>query len=110
MKISTTKERILSAVLIVERIVGKKESLPILACILIDAVKGLIFRATNLEAGIEVTVPADISEKGSIAVPAIILSQTLRSVAGDKVTLTTEEGNLLLESRGTRTLIKAISH
>ena len=110
MKISTTKEKILNAVLIVERIVGKKESLPILACILIEVAKDLVFRATNLEAGIEVTVPADISEKGSIAVPATILSQTLRSVTGDKVTLSTEDGNLLLESRGTKTLIKAIPH
>ena len=75
MKIGTTKEKILNSILIAERVVGKKESLPILSCILIDAQKELIIRATNLEAGVEITVPAEIHEKGTIAVPATILSQ-----------------------------------
>jgi DNA polymerase III subunit beta len=110
MKIGTTKEKLLNAILIAERIVGKKESLPILSCILIDAQKELTIRATNLEAGVEIVVPADIQEKGSIAVPASILSQTLRSISGDTVTLSNDEGNLLIESRGTKTLIKAVPH
>jgi DNA polymerase III subunit beta len=108
MKIGTTKEKILNAVLIAERVVGKKESLPILSCILIDAQKELVIRATNLEAGVEINVPADVQEKGTIAVPATILSQTIRSINGDTVTLTSEEGNLLIESRGSKTLIKAV--
>lgn len=110
MKISTTKEKILNAILIAERITGKKESLPILSCILIDAQKELVLKATNLEAGIEASVPGEISEKGTVAVPAAILSQTIRSISGDKVTFSNEEGNLLIESRGTKTLIKAIPH
>ncbi len=109
MKISTTREKLLNAVQMAERVVGKKESLPILSCILIDASKDLILRATNLEAGVEITVPCEISEKGIIAVSASILSQTLRSV-GDTLTLSSEEGNLLIESRGTKTLIKAVPH
>jgi DNA polymerase-3 subunit beta len=108
MKIGTTKEKILNAILIAERVVGKKESLPILSCILIDADKELVIRATNLEAGVEITVPADIQEKGTIAVPATILSQTIRSINGDTVTLSAEDGNLLIESRGSKTLIKAV--
>lgn len=110
MKISTTKEKILNAILIAERITGKKESLPILSCILFDAQKELILKATNLEAGIEAVVPGEITEKGTLAVPAAILSQTIRSIGGDKVVFSSEEGNLLIESRGTKTLIKAIPH
>jgi len=41
MKIATTKEKILNAVLLAERITGKKESLPILSCIDLDAGKDL---------------------------------------------------------------------
>lgn len=110
MKITTTKEKILNAILITERITGKKESLPILSCILIEANKEVVLKATNLEAGIEITVPAEIIEKGTVAVPATILSQTIRSIGGDTVTFTIEEGNLLIESRGTKTLIKAVPH
>src|SRR5665213_2047438 len=110
MKLSTTKNQILNAVLLAERIAGKKESLPVLSCILIDAGKELILRATNLEAGIEIKVPGDIEEKGVIAVPAGIFSQTLRSIGSEKLTLRSDEGNLIVESKGTRTLIKAIPH
>lgn len=110
MKIHLVKQQILESVLLAERITGKKESLPVLSCILLDAQKDLIIRATNLEAGMEIRVPCDVEEKGIIAVPASILSQTLRSISGDKVSLRVEEGNLLVESRGTKTLIKSISH
>jgi DNA polymerase-3 subunit beta len=110
MKLSTIKNQILNAVLLAERIAGKKESLPVLSCILIDAGKEIILRATNLEAGIEITIPGEIEEKGVIAVPANIFSQTLRSIGSEKMILRNDEGNLIVESRGTKTLIKAIPH
>jgi DNA polymerase III subunit beta len=110
MKILVPKQQLLDAVLLAERVTGKKESLPVLSCILFDAQKELIVRATNLEAGIEIKIPCEVEEKGIIAVPAGILSQTLRSISGDKVSFKTEESNLLVESKGTKTLIKAIAH
>lgn len=110
MKITTTKEKILNMILMTERITGKKESLPILGCILIDVSKEITIRATNLESGLESTVPGEIHEVGVVAVPAGILSQTIRSIGGDKVIFSTDESNLLIESRGTKTLIKAVPH
>jgi DNA polymerase III subunit beta len=110
MQFTTPKEKILNAVLIAEKIVGKKESLPVLSCILLDASKDLSIRATNLEAGVDIRVPGEVGEKGVMAVPAGILSQTLRSVSGDKVVLKADGPNLLIESRGSKTLIKAVPH
>jgi len=111
MKISARKESMVQAVLLSERVTGKKESLPILSCILIDTQDGAVIRATNLESGVEVRVPADIEEVGKVAVMANVLSQTIRSIGGDTMSLkTSEDGNLIIESRGTKTVIKAISH
>lgn len=110
MKLSTTKEQLLNVILMAERITGKKESLPILSCILIDASKEIMLRSTNLEAGFEAAVAGEVTSPGIIAVPAAVLSQTIRSIGGDKVTLSSEDSNLLVESRGTKTLIKAIPH
>jgi DNA polymerase-3 subunit beta len=111
MRITTTKEKILNAVVICERVVGKKESLPVLSCVLLEAgTKDLIIRSTNLEAAVEIHVPCEVEEKGIVAVPAGILSQTLRSTIGDKITFRNEDTNLLIESRGAKTLIKAIPH
>ena len=110
MKLSTVKEKILNAALLSERVVGKKESLPVLSCVLLEANRELIVRATNLEAGVEVSVPAEVEDKGIIAIPSVVFSQTLRSIAGDKISIRTEDGNLVVESRGTKTTIKAIPH
>ncbi len=110
MKLVTTKEKILNAALLAERIAGKRESLPILSCVLLDADKGLTIRSTNLEAAIEVHVVGEVEEKGMLAVPANIFSQTLRSIGSDKITLKSDGPNLLVESRGTKTLIKAVPH
>ncbi len=107
---STTKEKLLRAVLLTERLTEKKESLPILSCIRIECGKDCVVSATNLEAGIEIIVPGEIMEKGIVAVPASVLSQTIRSISSDKITLKVEDNNLLIESKGTKTLIKAISH
>ena len=110
MRLTTTKEKILSAAVIAERIVGKKESLPILSCVLLDVGNIFSIRSTNLEAGIDIGVSADIEEKGVVAVPASVFSQTIRSVNSDKVVLKTDSENLVVESRGARTLIKAVPH
>ena len=112
MLLSTTKEKILNAVLAAERVTGKKETLPVLSCLFFEAEKRgeLVVSATNLEAGVEVRVPADVEEGGVVAVSSATVSQTLRSIGGDKVKFKTEDGNLIVESRGTRTLIKAVSH
>ncbi|MBV9159757.1 MAG: DNA polymerase III subunit beta [Candidatus Kaiserbacteria bacterium] len=110
MKIETTKENLLRPVLIAERVTGKKESLPVLSCVVLEADDGLLVRATNLEAGIEIGIACDVAQKGTVAVPASILSQTLRSISADKIKLTSEDGNLLIESKGTKTLIKSVPH
>lgn len=110
MKITTTKEKLLSAVIISERVTGKKEALPILSCVLLDVGRGLAVRATNLEAGVEIQVHSDVEEGGQVAVPASVFSQTLRSINSEKITLGTDGGNLVVETKGTRTLIKAVPH
>ena len=110
MKLTTTKEKILEAILIAEKVVGKKESLPVLSCVLFDVGRDLLVRATNLEAAVEIVVPWNVEEKGRVAVPVVVLSQTLRSTTSDKVTLRVDDRNLVIESRGAKTLIKAIPH
>lgn len=110
MKIGTSKGHLQEAIIMAEKIVGKKESLPILSCVLFEAEKGLVIRATNLESGIEIRVPGEVTERGVVAVPASVLSQTIRSIGGDTVSCSTDEGNLLIDARGTKTVIKAVPH
>ncbi len=105
----TKKDILLRAVQIAEKIVGKKESLPALSCILVTSGKALTLSATNLESGVTITVPADCKNQGVVAVPAGIFSQTLRSMGDGQITCTQTEQNLLVEARGSKTLIKTVS-
>lgn len=109
MKITCLGENLKRAVTTSERLVGKKESLPVLSCILITAEKGsLTLQATNLEAGIRVTIPAEVTEEGALAVPASILSSIIRVTHGDKVTLEGDDASLSVKSRSGTTSIRAI--
>lgn len=110
MNFTTTKEKLLAGVLAADRVTGKRETLPVLSCILFDVEKDIGVRATNLEAGVEIHIPGDVTRRGGVAVSAPVLSQTLRSISGDKVTLKTDEGNLVVESKGTKTIIKSVPH
>jgi len=111
MHLGTTKEHLTNAVGLAERITGKKESLPVLACVLLEASgTSLIIRATNLEAGIEISIPSTVQNEGAVAVPASVISQTIRSMASDTITLREIDGNLSIESRGSKNIIKAVPH
>lgn len=111
MKCTVSREHLSKAAQMAERITGKKESLPILSCILLEAKQnGLIVRATNLEAGIQLNVPATIEGQGIVAVPANILSQILRSIRDDTISLKLTDGNLSIESKHSKNLIKATPH
>lgn len=110
MQFTTTKEKFQNAVAVAERLIGKKESLPVLSCVLLSVDKDLIISGTNLESGVNVRAQGEVGEKGVVAVPASILSQTIRSISGDKIVLKVDDGNLTISARGSKTLIKSISH
>lgn len=112
MKIECGREQLLEYVGLVEKVSGRNTTLPVLTCILLSAKgKQLTLRATNLELGIEVTVPASVKEEGSAAVPAHVFYSTLSSSHNNAtVSLALQDGNLHVETPQSKTLIKAQPH
>lgn len=110
MFITTTKDALLSALTLSEKLVGKKESLPVLSCVVFEVQKkGCVIKATNLESGIEIQCPAEIEDVGTVAIPAHILSQTVRTLSSsEKITLRSEGENIVLASKGSTSLLKTI--
>lgn len=71
MNITVQKDDLLKGIQTVQGAVSSKATLPILSNILLDAENGsLRLTATDLDIGISRTVPAEITEAGSITVPA----------------------------------------
>ncbi|HEU4677389.1 MAG TPA: DNA polymerase III subunit beta [Candidatus Paceibacterota bacterium] len=94
---------------VVSKISTKHSTLPVLQCVLLE-VKGteLTLKATNLEIGIEGTLSVTSDEDGTIAVPALILLQTVNLVNQSTLTLSTEGDLLVVEAKASRTEIKSI--
>ncbi|MSR73392.1 DNA polymerase III subunit beta [Candidatus Parcubacteria bacterium] len=108
MKVECIIEKLSKNILQAERIAGRNHSLPVINCILLEATKNsLIIRSTNLDLGVEITMPVKVVTEGSVAIPAGILGSFLSSISDDKtVILSVEENNLTVSTQKNQTHIK----
>lgn len=108
MKIECVREKLAVGVRLANRMVGKNTTLPILSCVHIEAKKGaVVVRATNLDIGIEVTIPSKVSEEGFTTVPGNIISNYLDLISDRTISLETVSSNLHINSATGKTTIKA---
>lgn len=111
MKFDCGIEQFLSAVSLVNRFVERKANLPVLGSIFIAAEGNkLILRATNLECGVEVSVPAKINEEGVVAVPGATLTGFLGNARGKAISGELSGGVLKLKTERVSASIKTTPH
>lgn len=112
MKVVCSKGKLHNAASKAERITGKNATLPVLACILLEATGSkLVIRATNLDLGIEVSIPVKVEKEGVVAIPGGLFVQYLSNVSDDEaITLEVDGQNLRVHSSHNETTIKALSH
>ena len=90
----TTKESLLRELEMMQGIVEKKSTIPILSNIVIDAQKDrLELLATDLEVGIRTTCEAKVAKPGSVALSARRLYDIVRYLPDAEVRLKSEEGS-----------------
>lgn len=109
MKIEINLKKLKDAILAVDHIAGKHLTLPVLSCILIETKNGLaVFKSTNLDIGIEVSVPVKSNEDGVVAVPAHIISSFISQTIGDNQIVKLEEvsQNLQISTNKSKGVIK----
>lgn len=106
MKVTVSQKNLKKALGLVEKIVSRNPSLPILNNVLIKTDNGrLRISSTNLEVGINCMIGAKIDEVGEIAVPARVSSDFINSVSDEKVTLHTKNNILFINSDKYKTQI-----
>jgi DNA polymerase-3 subunit beta len=111
MKIECLKEKLAEAVSRTEKVSSKNATLPVLKCLLFNADKGnLEIRATNLDVGIECTLPIKVEEGGTVAILGSVLSSFLSNLGNSKtIKITTEgDGSVKVSSEKTTTTIKTL--
>jgi DNA polymerase III subunit beta len=111
MKIECIKEKLIEGIGKADRLTGKNLSLPILSCINLKATKNsLIIRATNLDCGIEIKIPAKVDAEGEIALHGGIMNSLLAGLPKEKnITLESKEGNVVISTGANTTLIKTFA-
>lgn len=92
MKFSVKREKLLEAVAVLSRAVASKSAIPVLEGIYIKTEESEIsMMSYNLEMGLTKTIEANISEFGEIVINARLLSDILRRMKGDTVTITCDD-------------------
>lgn len=93
MKIICTRQNLIQGVATAQRGVSTKNPMPILSGILLMAKDNqLEFKATDLEMGIQCTIPANVQEEGSIVLPAKYLGEIVRKLPDTPIQIETEQG------------------
>jgi len=110
MKIEILKENLKSGLSVVERIIGKNASLPILDNVLMgveDSFLSLV--STNLETTIKLWILTKIIKKGSVVVPAKFLSSLISTLPNEKVLMEAKDQNLLIECDTIKTQVQGFN-
>lgn len=112
MKIECVKLNLKNALVIAGRFVGKNLSLPVLRYVLLLAgEKTVKLRATNLDLGIEIEIPARVEKEGVVAIPADTLANFLSNLPNEKNVVVEQIGDHLAISGSTySTLIKGFGY
>ncbi|MDE7245917.1 MAG: DNA polymerase III subunit beta [Oscillospiraceae bacterium] len=91
MKFSCEKILLQNAVATTSRTVATKSSIPALEGILLQASSNLTLSGYNMQTGIRTTLDTDITETGSLVLPAKLLGEIIRRLPDDVVTFTADQ-------------------
>ncbi len=110
MKIECIKEQLEYGLSTALKIAGKSQSLPVLSGFYLEAGQNvLIIKATNLDLGISIKVPAKVSLSGVVVVPAQILSSFVSSLSKDhSISMASKDNLMEVKTSSTKTNIKVL--
>lgn len=109
MNIECIKEKLLYAISKAEKVTTKNLTLPVLSCILLETKdSSLVIKSTNLDLGIEISIPVKVIKPGKIAVSGSVLYNFISNIPNDKnINLEEVGGNLKISTNHTESLIKS---
>lgn len=110
MIITVNQKNLKNGLSVTEKIVSKNITLPILQNIVIKTENGrLKISSTNLEIGINYWLGAKIEEDGEVAVPARIFSDFINNIQDEKITISSKNNIIDINSENYKTKIIGFS-
>lgn len=99
MKVICSVENVKNAVLTAERFSGRHITLPILSHLLLRATeKKVVILGTNLEMGIEYSLPGKVQKPGAVTAPARQLSQLVQSLTDEVANIESDSHQLSIHT------------
>jgi DNA polymerase III subunit beta len=110
MKILCNVEKLKNAISLAERMTGKNLTLPTLhGLLLVASGKSLKIRATNLQLGIEIEIPATVEVEGEVLVKGDVVSSVANHITSSTdVTLEVQSDNITVSTSHNTTVIKCL--
>jgi DNA polymerase-3 subunit beta len=91
-----------------ERVTARNITLPILSCVLLDAHDSVLtIKATNLDLGIEVSLPVKVLKPGKVAVSGSVLYNFISNLNDKNIVLELVGDNLRVSTKHNQSTIKA---
>jgi len=110
MKVEILKENLKNGLSIVEKIVGKNLSLPILDNVLITTEDNFLsLSSTDLETAIKLWILTKIVKKGKVVVPAKLFSSFVSLLPNEKITLEEKKQGLYIECKSFKNQIQGFN-
>ena len=110
MKLEILKENLKAGLSVVERIVGRNLSLPVLNNVLLDTEDTfLVLTSTDLETAIRLWILTKIIKKGRAVVPAKFISSFVGTLSNEKITIEVKDQNIHIEGKNIKTSIQGHS-
>lgn len=108
MEIKANRESLLTTLYWTQSIVERRNTMPILANVLVEAVKGSIrVTATDLEVGVRGAIEGDVAKEGTVTINAKKIYEIIREVPNEQVQIKRLE-NDWVEIRGGRSIFKIV--
>jgi len=110
MKIEILKENLKMGLNIVERVVGKNQSLPILDNVLINAEDSFLnLNSTDLETAVKLWILTKIVKKGKVAVPVKVFSSLVSLLPNEKIILEEKGQGISIECKNFKNQIQGLN-
>jgi DNA polymerase-3 subunit beta len=110
MKVEILKENLKNGLSVVEKIVGKNLSLPILDNVLIDTEDSFLsLSSTDLETAVKLWILTKIVKKGKVVVPAKLLSNFISLMPNEKINLEEKKQGLYIECKSFKNQIQGFN-
>lgn len=110
MKITLEKNIFLNALNQAGSIVERKNTMPILAHILLQTKdNSLVMSSTDLDISLVESMPVSVAEVGQVALPAHLLNEIVRKLPDQPVYLTTNNGQTVLECGASKFNISSLN-